>query len=201
MELQTYNKSKLTVSDKLFGRSFNEGLVHQVITSYFAGSHKGTKAQKNRSDVRGGGAKPWRQKGTGRARAGTICSPLFRGGGVTHAEKPRQIVKKVNRKMYQGAIASILSELVRQDRLIIVDDIKLEAPKTKGILTELQKYGLNDGALIVVDEDDRNLSLAVRNLPYVDTCDAIHVDPVSLIGAGKVLMTVAAIKKLEENLS
>src|SRR3990167_3656785 len=154
MELQTHDKGKITVSDALFGCDFKEDLVHQVITSYISGSHTGSKAQKNRSDVRGGGAKPWRQKGTGRARAGTIRSPLWRSGGVTFAAKPgNKASKKLNRRMYQAALAAILSELVRQDRLVIVDNIIISAPKTKEVIALLQHYQL-DKALIVVEKED-----------------------------------------------
>ena len=201
MELQTHDKGKITVSDALFGCDFKEDLVHQVITSYISGSHTGSKAQKNRSDVRGGGAKPWRQKGTGRARAGTIRSPLWRSGGVTFAAKPgNKASKKLNRRMYQAALAAILSELVRQDRLVIVDNIIISAPKTKEVIALLQHYQL-DKALIVVEKEDRNLSLAIRNVPHVMLCDALHLDPVSLVAAEKVLITVSAIKKLEEKIS
>ena len=201
MELQTHDKGKITVSDALFGCDFKEDLVHQVITSYISGSHTGSKAQKNRSDVRGGGAKPWRQKGTGRARAGTIRSPLWGSGGVTFAAKPgNKASKKLNRRMYQAALAAILSELVRQDRLVIVDNIIISAPKTKEVIALLQHYQL-DKALIVVEKEDRNLSLAIRNVPHVMLCDALHLDPVSLVAAEKVLITVSAIKKLEEKIS
>jgi len=200
MELQVHGKEKIKVSDKTFASEFKEGLVHQVVTAYLAGGRAGTKAQKTRSDVRGGGAKPWRQKGTGRARAGTIRSPIWRSGGVTFAAKPRDYSQKVNKKMYQRALSSILSELVRQNRLLIVDDLKLEAPKTQELVKALKKLKL-EKALIITDGDDRNISLAARNIPYVDTCDSLRVDPVSLVAAEKVIITVAAIKKLEERLS
>lgn len=200
MELQVQGKDKIKVSDKTFGSDFKEGLVHQVVTAYLAGARAGTKAQKTRSDVRGGGAKPWRQKGTGRARAGTIRSPIWRSGGVAFAARPRDYSQKVNKKMYQRALSSILSELVRQERLIIVDDLKLKAPKTQELVKALQKLKA-EKALIITDGDDRNIHLAARNVPYVDTCDSLRVDPVSLVAAEKVIVTVAAIKKLEERLS
>lgn len=170
------------------------------MTAYLAGGRAGTKAQKTRSDVSGGGTKPWRQKGTGRARAGTIRSPLWRSGGVTFAARPRDYSQKVNKKMYQRALASILSELVRQDRLIIIDDLKLKAPKTQELVKALQKLKIEKG-LIILDNEDRNINLASRNIPHVDVCDAVRVDPVSLVAAEKVVITVAAIKKLEERLS
>lgn len=190
----------LSVSEGTFGCEFNEGLIHQVVTAYRAGGRAGTKAQKTRSDVSGGGAKPWRQKGTGRARSGTIRSPIWEGGGVTFAARPRDHSQKVNRKMYRQAISSILSELIRQDRLIVVDDLKLESHKTRELLNTLKQFEL-DRVLIIVDQDDKNLSLASRNVMSIDVRDALHVNPVSLVGAEKVLITVAAIKKLEETLS
>lgn len=200
MELQVQGKDKIKVSDKTFGCEFKEGLIHQIVTAYLAGGRAGTKAQKTRSDVSGGGTKPWRQKGTGRARAGTIRSPLWRSGGVTFAARPRDYSQKVNKKMYQRALASILSELVRQDRLIIIDDLKLKAPKTQELVKTLQKLKIETG-LIILDNEDRNINLASRNIPHVDVCDAVRVDPVSLVAAEKVVITVAAIKKLEERLS
>ena len=202
MELQVQGKSKgkVTVSDTAFAGDFNEGLVHQVVTAYMAGGRAGTKAQKSRSDVRGGGAKPWRQKGTGRARAGTIRSPIWRTGGVTFAARPRDYSKKVNKQMYRRALISILSELVRQERLMIVDELKLKGPKTRELLASLKEYQL-DRAFIVIDGDDRNVNLAARNLPNVDVCDVARIDPVNLVAADKVLMTLAALKKLEERLS
>ncbi len=200
MELQVQGKDKIKVSDKTFGCEFKEGLIHQIVTAYLAGGRAGTKAQKTRSDVSGGGTKPWRQKGTGRARAGTIRSPLWRSGGVTFAARPRDYSQKVNKKMYQRALASILSELVRQDRLIIIDDLKLKGPKTQELVKALQKLKIEKG-LIILDNEDRNINLASRNIPHVDVCDAVRVDPVSLVAAEKVVITVAAIKKLEERLS
>jgi len=185
------------LSDVTFGREFNEALVHQVVVAYLAGARAGTRAQKNRSAVRGGGAKPWRQKGTGRARAGTIRSPLWRKGGVTFAAQPQDHSQKVNRKMYRGAMQCILSELVRQERLIVVEDFKVDAPKTKGLVKKLADYGVSE-ALIVTDEVDENLYLSARNLHKVDVRDAQACDPVSLIAFDKVIMTVAAVKKFEE---
>lgn len=187
------------VSDATFGKDFNEALVHQVVTAYLAGARQGTVAQKTRSDVSGGGKKPWRQKGTGRARAGTIRSPLWRSGGVTFAARPQDHSQKVNRKMYRAAMRSILSELVRQDRLVAVDAISVEAPKTKLLIAKLQELGL-EKALIVTEEQDVNLYLAARNIPYVDVVNVAGADPVSLVGYDKVLMTVAALRKFEENL-
>lgn len=179
---------------------FNEGLVHQVITAYMAGARQGTKAQKNRSDVSGGGIKPWRQKGTGRARAGSSRGPLWRKGGVTFAARPRSFKQKVNRKMHQRAIASILSELFRLDRLVVVSDLKSETPKTRDLITKLNELSLND-VLIVTAEIDTNTMLAARNIPNVVVILADHIDPASLINFDKVLMTEAAVKKLEEKLS
>lgn len=190
----------VAVSDAAFGREFNEDLVHQVVTAYFAGARQGTKAQKSRSEVSGGGRKPWRQKGTGRARAGTIRSPLWRSGGVTFAAKPRDHGQKVNRKMYRAALCSILSELARQGRLVIVDDFAVSLPKTKELLGKLQGLGL-ESVFIVADEVTENLWLSARNLHQVDVSDVEGVDPVRLIGFDKVLMTVPAVKRLEEVLT
>ena len=187
----------VTVSDAAFGREFNESLVHQVVVAYLAGARAGTRAQKNRSDVRGGGRKPWRQKGTGRARSGTITSPIWRKGGVTFAARPQDHSQKVNKKMYRGAIQSIVSELVRQERLVVVESIAVEAPKTRELLTQLKGLGLED-VLIITDKVDENLYLAARNLHKVDVRDVSAIDPVSLIGFEKVLITVEALKQLEE---
>ena len=173
--------------------------MHQIITAYLAGGRQGTKAQKNRAQVRGGGAKPWRQKGTGRARAGTIRSPIWVGGGRTFAARPRDFSQKVNRKMYRGAMRSMLSELIRQDRLLLMEHFSVSAPKTKELVTKLEKLKL-DSTLIVVEGFDRDLLLAARNLPHVEVQDVQSVDPVNLIGHEKVLMTVAAAKLLEEKL-
>ncbi|MGB0496624.1 MAG: 50S ribosomal protein L4 [Kangiellaceae bacterium] len=185
------------LSDAAFGREFNEALVHQVVVSYMAGSRAGTRAQKTRSDVSGGGAKPWRQKGTGRARAGTTRGPIWRKGGVTFAARPQDHSQKVNRKMYRGAMQCILSELVRQERLVVVESFSVDAPKTKELVKKLSDYGLDD-ALIVTETVDENLYLSARNLHKVDVRDIQACDPVSLIGFDKVVMTVDSIKKFEE---
>ena len=200
MELNVQGGASLQVSDAVFGAEFKEPLVHQVVTAYLAGARAGTKAQKNRSAVSGGGKKPWRQKGTGRARAGTIRSPLWRGGGVTFAAQPRSYAQKVNKKMYRGALRSILSELVRQDRLVVVDEFSVDAPKTKGLVGKLDELGLSD-VLIVTESLDENLYLAARNLHRVDVRDSDQLDPVSLVGFEKVLITTEALKKVEERLS
>jgi large subunit ribosomal protein L4 len=193
-------KGALEVSDTTFGREFNEALVHQVVVAFGAGARQGTKAQKTRAEVRGGGKKPWRQKGTGRARAGTIRSPIWVGGGRAFAAKPRDFDQKVNKKMYRGAIQSILSELVRQDRLIVVESFGVETPKTKELLAKLNEYELTD-VLIVTPEVDENLFLASRNLYKVDVRDVQGIDPVSLIAFDKVLITAEAVKQLEEALA
>ncbi|KPU83572.1 50S ribosomal protein L4 [Psychromonas sp. PRT-SC03] len=193
-------QSALEVSDATFGREFNEALVHQVVVAYAAGARQGTRAQKNRSDVSGGGKKPWRQKGTGRARAGTIRSPIWVGGGVTFAARPQDHSQKVNRKMYRGAVRSILSELVRQDRLIVVEDFSVSAPKTKELKAKLKEMDLKD-VLIITEELDENLFLAARNLYKVDVRDVQGIDPVSLIAFDKVVVTASAVKKIEESLA
>ena len=177
-----------------------EPLVHQVVTAFLAGARQGSKAQKNRAAVSGGGRKPWRQKGTGRARAGTIRSPLWRGGGKTFAAEPRDFSQKVNRKMYRGALRCIFSELVRQERLVVVDEFNIDSPKTKQVASKLKDLELSS-VLIVTSEVDENLYLAARNLPKVDIRDASGVDPVSLIAFEKVLVTVPALKQLEEALA
>lgn len=194
------SKNSVELSDSNFGREFNEALVHQVVTAYMAAARSGTKAQKSRSAVSGGGAKPFRQKGTGRARAGTIRSPLWRGGGKTFAATNRDFSQKVNRKMYRGALQAILSELVRQERLMVVEDFAVEAPKTKQLNAKLKEMGLNN-VLIVSHEVDDNLFLSARNLPHVDVVEAKRVNPVTLIGFEKVVMTVPAVKQLEEMLA
>ncbi|MVB22730.1 50S ribosomal protein L4 [Vibrio cholerae] len=200
MELMVKGANALTVSETTFGREFNEALVHQVVVAYAAGARQGTRAQNTRSEVSGGGAKPWRQKGTGRARAGTIRSPIWRTGGVTFAAKPQDHSQKVNKKMYRGAMKSILSELVRQERLIVVENFSVEAPKTKALVAKLKELELND-VLIVTGEVDENLFLAARNLYKVDVRDVTGIDPVSLIAFDKVLMTAAAVKQVEEMLA
>ncbi|GAA0699287.1 50S ribosomal protein L4 [Marinobacterium maritimum] len=188
------------VSDLAFGKEFNEALVHQVVTAYMAAGRQGSKAQKNRSAVSGGGAKPFRQKGTGRARAGTSRSPLWRAGGVTFAAQPRNYAQKVNKKMYRAAMRCILSELVRQERLVVVEDFQLEAPKTKQFVAKLEDLKL-DNALLITENVEQNLYLAARNVPHVDVRDAAGIDPVSLVGFEKVLVTVPALKKIEEVLA
>ena len=185
------------VAESAFGKEFNEALVHQVVTAYMAGARQGTKAQKNRSAVAGGGAKPFRQKGTGRARQGTTRSPIWRTGGVTFAATPRDHSQKVNKKMYRAAMRSILSELVRQERLVVVEDFAVEAPKTKQFLAKMKEFDLSN-ALVITEEVDLNLFLAARNVPHVDVRDAAGIDPVSLIGFDKVVVTVPALKKIEE---
>ena len=187
---------KISVSDESFAKEFNESLVHQVVVTYMAGARQGSVKQKTRSEVSGGGKKPWRQKGTGRARSGTTISPIWRSGGVTFAARPQDHSKKINKKMYRGALRCILSELIRQERLLIVDDFTLEDHKTKGLVQKLSEFDLKD-VLIVSEEVDKNLYLASRNLYKVDVRDAAAVDPVSLIGFDKVLMTVPALKKVE----
>lgn len=188
------------VSDAAFGADFNEGLVHQVVTAYMSGARAGTRAHKNRSAVSGGGAKPWRQKGTGRARSGTIRSPLWRTGGKTFAAKPQDWSQKVNRKMYRAAMRSILSELVRQERLLVLDQFALEQPKTKLLNEQLKGLGL-DNVLILTEKMDDKLLLAARNLHKVGLSEASAVDPVSLVRFEKVLTTVAALKQLEESVA
>lgn len=192
-------QSALEVSETTFGRDFNEALVHQVVVAYAANARQGTRAQKTRAEVVGSGKKPWRQKGTGRARAGTVKGPIWRGGGVTFAAKTQDHSQKVNKKMYRGALKSIFSELVRQDRLIIVESFGVEAPKTKELKAKLDAMELQD-VLIVTPEIDENLFLAARNLYKVDVRDVAGIDPVSLIAFDKVLVTAEAIKQIEEML-
>ena len=200
MKLKMQGTGSVDVAEAAFGAEFNEALVHQVVTAYLAGGRAGTKAQKNRSAVRGGGAKPWRQKGTGRARAGTIRSPIWVGGGRAFAAQPRNYSQKVNKKMYRAALRSVLSELVRQDRLVIVKDLELEAPKTKLLATKLKELDL-DNVLILNEAFDEKIYLAARNLPNVGICDAASIDPVVLIRFEKVLVTLPALKMIEERLS
>lgn len=187
------------VSDSAFGAAFNEPLVHQVVTAFLAGARSGTRAQKTRAEVRGGGAKPWRQKGTGRARAGTIRSPIWVGGGKAFAAKPRDYSQKVNRKMYRAALRSVVSELIRQDRLVVTEGIEMEAPKTKELASKLKELGL-DNVLIVNEAFDEKVFLSARNLPNVGICDASAVDPVVLMRFEKVLITLPALKLIEERL-
>ncbi len=200
MKLQVNGKqSSLDFSDATFAADFNEPLVHQIVTAYLAGKRQGNKAQKNRSQVSGGGAKPWRQKGTGRARAGTSRSPLWVGGGRAFAARPRDYAQKINRKMYRGAMRSMISELVRLDRLILTDEFSVDAPKTKELVMKLDKLKL-DNVLIVVEGFDRDLLLAARNLPAVDVQEAQSDNPINLIRHDKVINTVAAARLLEERL-
>ena len=201
MDLQLHNsKEKITVSDAVFAADYKESLVHQLVTAYMAAARSGTKAQKNRSAVSGGGAKPWRQKGTGRARAGTIRSPIWRSGGVTCAAQPRDYTQKVNRKMYRSGIRSILSELARQDRLVVVEDITVDAPKTKQLLGKLADLGVSK-TLIVTETGDEKLYLSARNLPHVEVSDVAGLNPVNLVRYEHVVVTVGAIRAIEEWLS
>ena len=194
------NKGTVEVTDASFGREYNEGLVHQVLVAFLAGSRQGSRAQKNRSRVSGGGKKPWRQKGTGRARAGTSRSPIWRSGGVTFAAQPQEHSVKVNKKMYRGALRCIWSELIRQKRLVVVEDLVIEQPKTKVLVGKLRDLGLSE-TLIVVEKIDDNLRLASRNLNKADVRDLTHIDPLCLISSEKVLVTTAALKSLEAALS
>lgn len=200
MDLNIQGGSTIQVSDVVFGADFKETLVHQVVNAYMAAARSGTKAQKNRAAVAGGGAKPWRQKGTGRARAGTIRSPIFRSGGRAFAAQPRSYEQKVNRKMYRVALRSILSELIRQERLIVVDGFGVDEPKTKGVVAKLSDMGLTD-VLIVLESLEDNLLLATRNLYHVDVRSVAEIDPVSLVGFEKILISSGALKQLEERLA
>jgi large subunit ribosomal protein L4 len=191
--------AELQVSDATFGRDFNEALVHQVITAYRNAGRSGTKAQKTRAEVSGGGRKPYSQKGTGQARAGSTRSPIWVGGGATFAAKPRDFARKVNRKMYRGALRSMLSELARQERLLVTDGLALEAPKTKLLATQLKKLSLSD-VLIVVEAIDEKLYLAARNLPHVEVLEVAALNPLSLAAHERVLMTAGAVKMIEERL-
>jgi large subunit ribosomal protein L4 len=201
MDLQLHNsKETIAVSDAVFGADYKESLVHQLVTAYMAAGRAGTKAQKNRSAVSGGGTKPWRQKGTGRARAGTIRSPLWRSGGVTFAAQPRDYTQKVNRKMYRAGICSILSELARQDRLVVVEDITVDAPKTKQLMGKLADLGVSK-TLIVTETGDEKLYLSARNLPHVEISDVAGLNPVNLVRYEHVVVTVGAVRAIEEWLS
>jgi large subunit ribosomal protein L4 len=191
---------KISLSDGSFGREYNEALVHQTVVTYMAGARQGTVKQKTRSEVAGGGRKPFRQKGTGRARAGTIRSPIWRSGGVAFAARPQDHSKKLNKKMYRGAMQCILSELIRQDRLLVVNEFALESHKTKALVSKLKEFDL-ENVLIVAESVEENLYLAARNLHKVDVLDVAGLDPVSLIGFEKVLITVPALKQVEEMLS
>jgi large subunit ribosomal protein L4 len=200
MNLKSVNGgSELKVSETTFGSALNSALIHQVVTAYRNAGRSGTKAQKTRAEVSGGGRKPWSQKGTGQARAGSNRSPIWVGGGRTFAAKPRDFAQKVNRKMYRGAMRSMLSELVRQDRLLVATEIALDAPKTKLLASQLKSWSL-DNVLIVVEATDQKLHLAARNLPHVEVIEAGALNPLSLAAHDKVLMTVGAVKMLEERL-
>jgi large subunit ribosomal protein L4 len=200
MKLAIQGGGSLEVSDDAFGAKFNEALIHQVVTAYMAGGRAGTKAQKTRAEVRGGGRKPFKQKGSGRARAGTTRGPIWVGGGRAFAARPRDYTQKVNRKMYQAAMRSVLSELIRQDRLVVVDAIEMAKPKTKDLVKYLQGFNL-DQVLILVEEGQDNLRLSARNLPSVEVLDAKELNPVSLVRFGKVLATSGALKAVAERLS
>lgn len=200
MKLDVVNGSSVDVSDDTFAREYNEALVHQAVTAYLAGGRAGTKAQKNRSDVRGGGAKPWRQKGTGRARAGTTRGPIWRSGGMTFATKPRDYSQKMNKKMLRAAYSSIFSELIRAERLHVVDEFEISEPKTKTALKQLASLGVDSSAYIIVatDKADENLYLSVRNLSYVDVDEISGINPVSLVKYDHVIVTEDALKEIEE---
>ena len=200
MQLNVHNGSAIKVSDEVFGADYNESLIHQAVISYQAGARQGTRAQKNRSAVSGGGAKPWRQKGTGRARAGTSRSPIWRSGGKTFPASTQDFSQKMNRKAYRAAMRSILSELVRQERLIVADDFSVKEPKTKQLAAKMKDMQLSD-VLVVTHAFDENLALASRNLYHIGILDAQEIDPVSLIGFDKILMTTEAIKQIEEKLA
>lgn len=198
IELLSNSKNKdISISNEVFSKEFNESLVHQAVVSFMAGARQGSAKQKNRSEVRGGGKKPYRQKGTGRARAGTIRSPLWRGGGVTFAARPRDFSKKINKKMYRAAIKSIFSELVRQNRLVAIEKPVLEKPKTKEIANFLKEFSLSK-VLIIIDELDMNLYLSARNIPNVDVITVKEINPVNLIKSHKVAVTSEALKQIEE---
>ncbi len=200
MQLNVNGAQAIEVNQAVFDAKYNETLIHQAVVAYMAAGRQGTRAQKTRAEVSGGGKKPWRQKGTGRARAGSTRSPIWRSGGTTFAAKPQDHSQKINRKMYRAAIRSILSELARTDRLVVVENFAVDAPKTKELVNKLQALELKD-VLIVTDAFDTNLWLAARNLPHVDYVEASGSDPVSLIAYEKVLITVPAIKKIEEVLA
>jgi large subunit ribosomal protein L4 len=191
----------IQVSDATFAREYNEALVHQVVVAYRNAGRAGTKAQKTKAEVRGGGIKPWRQKGTGQARAGSIRSPIWVGGGRAFAAKPRDFTQKVNRKMYRGAMQAMLSELARTERLSVVNGIELEAPKTKLLLQKLAELKLGSNVLIVIEAHDEKLELAARNLPYIDVLPVSSLDPLSLARHDHVLATAGAVRQLEERLA
>ena len=195
MDIEVVGGGKMSVADAAFGRDYNPTLVHQAVTAFLAAGRSGTKAQKNRAAVRGGGTKPWRQKGTGRARAGTIRSPIWRSGGVTFAAQPRDYTQKINKKMYRAAISSIISELIRNDRLVVLESLDIDSHKTRDLAAKLAEMDATD-VLVVTDEPDKNLVLASRNLPRVDVADITGVNPVSLLQNKKVLITKPALEKL-----
>ena len=197
MDVKTHSGTAVSLSDATFAREFNEGLVHQAVVAYQAGERAGSKAQKTRSEVRGGGIKPWRQKGTGRARAGTSRSPIWRSGGATFAAQPRNYSQKMNRKQYRAAMQCILSELVREDRLVLVDEFTATEAKTKAMAAKLKEMAL-DNVLIVTEDINESLYLSVRNIPYIGICDVASLDPASLVRFDKVMMTVDAARKVEE---
>ena len=205
LQIQTTQGEKVdkaVLSDQVFSRAYNEPLIHQVVVAAQASARQGTKAQKNRARVSGGGAKPWRQKGTGRARAGTNSSPIWRKGGVTFAAQPRDHSQKVNKKMYRAALSSVLSELVRSERLILVDQFTVETHKTRDLSARIKAMGLSDALIVVADHAlDENLYLASRNIATAAVCDAYMVDPVSLMAFDQIVMTVDAAKQIEERLS
>jgi len=200
MKLKNSQGKAVTLDDAVFARDYNEGLVHQAVVAYMAAGRSGTKAQKTRSDVSGGGIKPWRQKGTGRARAGTSRGPLWRKGGVTFAARPRDYSQKLNKKMYRAAMCSIFSELARSERLIIVDGFDVKEPKTKLMISQLDKLGASN-ALLVTDEDDKNVVLSARNIPHCETLSVKGLNPLSLVSHDSVVMTSAAVDKVQEWLS
>lgn len=201
MNLALQGGGEVEVAEAVFARSFNEALVHQVVNAQLAAFRSGSRAQKTRAEARGGGRKPWRQKGGGRARAGSIRSPIWRGGGVAFAAKPQNHAQKVNRKMYRGAVRCILSELLRQGRLVVVEDFSIDAPKTSALIGKIKSLEFDEVLIVVAEHGDGNLQLAARNLRSVDLCAVADLDPVRLIGSEKVLMTVAALKQLQEALA
>jgi large subunit ribosomal protein L4 len=201
LQLSGSKNQKIELADAVFGCEFNEALIHQVVTAFLAGGRAGTAAQKTRSEVSGGGIKPWSQKGSGRARAGTIRSPIWRKGGVTFAAKPRSYEQKVNKKMYRAAVRSIMSELIRAERMLVVEAFSMESPKTRDLLKQLADMKIGNRALIITEALEENLYLAARNLPGIDVRDVPAVDPVALVGAEKVIITAAALKQFEELLA
>jgi large subunit ribosomal protein L4 len=198
MKVDMANGSSVDLDDAVFARDFNEALVHQAVVAYQAGARAGTKAQKSRSDVSGGGAKPWRQKGTGRARAGTSRGPIWRKGGVTFAARPRDYSQKINKKMYRAALRSIFSELVRQERFVVVDDFGMDKPNTKAMISFLDGVSANKGALLVTSESDTNVHLSSRNIPYCQSSTVSGLNPLSLVSHDKVVVTSAALGKIQE---